>query len=173
MLGRPRSVWREFGASQCNMTLLSSTFKSVWSVCSMRKKFRGKMVDALRDGTLHGTRNAGARKQFIGSRSQDFHARPVVGLCALRRVRAFGGCGGGLGCHAIAAQDAVRSSTQQTNVVVHRYGGFINSAAAKRFCGCTRIAPPRGLSRSAIRKNASEITIGSTNRNNSPLRRSP
>jgi len=29
------------GAPQCNTTLLSSTFNSVWSVCRMRKKFLG------------------------------------------------------------------------------------------------------------------------------------
>jgi hypothetical protein len=58
---------------------------------------------------LGGVREVGAKKQFIGSRKQDFHARSVVGLSALRRVRALGGCGGGPSRHAIAAQDAARS----------------------------------------------------------------
>jgi len=106
---RQTSFWVPgIGASQCNTTLLPSTFNSVWSVCRMRKKFRDKIEGVFRSGALHGGRGAGAKKQYIGSRSQDFHARPVVGLCALRRVRAFGGCGGGPSRHTIAAQDAVR-----------------------------------------------------------------
>jgi hypothetical protein len=105
LLGRPRSEC-QLGTSQCNMTLLPSTFNSVWSVCRMTKKFLGS-----RGGPqCHlewSFRDSGAKKQFIGSRRQDFHARSVVRFYALRRVRALGGCGGGPGCHAIAAQDAV------------------------------------------------------------------
>jgi hypothetical protein len=137
------------------------------------KKVPRQNCGVVRNVALGGVRGVGAKKQFIGSRKQDFHARSVVRVCALRRLRALGGCGGGPGRHAIAAQDAVRSLTAKGYGFVSHYRGFIDSAAANRFCGCTRIAPPRGLSRSAIRKNASEMTTGNTNRNSSPLRRSP
>ena len=40
------------------------------------------------------------------------------------------------------------------------YCGFMNWDTAMRFCGSTRMTPPRGLSISAIRKNEIDTTIG-------------
>jgi hypothetical protein len=137
----------------------------------MTKKFLGKNHDVVGNVTLgfvtlapKSNLLARENKTFTLGLSYDFE--PCVAFArqaAVAGVRA---------AHAIAAQDAVRSRLRTGIRIRARYGGFIDSAAARRFCGCTRIAPPCGPSRSAIRKNASEITTGNTNRNSSPLRRS-
>jgi len=166
------SECQEIGASEGNTTLLRSTFISVWSVCRMTIKFPAKIATWP---AFHLERSSRRwRKKAIYwlaiTRLSSSVCRRALRPAPRSRVRR---CGGGPSRHAIAAQDAVGIWLRTGKGFVPRYGGFIDCAAAKRFCGCTRIAPPRGLSRSAIRKNASEITTGNTNRNSSPLRRSP